>query len=905
MMQNKDINKDKGVKVVRTPSEILALINSCGSSEPKPDSTQKFDNFDLDFDEPTISPVKPVLEQKELHQSDNKVIFDSTDVDNFVSNNIKLPSIHNKAIINCNKPSLSHDNHSENHSNTSLPTIPVNVLQNAAKRKLKPLAPRTFKPLAQIAAHVSTSKCQEENKNKANSQSTNVQNAKYNVTWGKQTQKKHKTWEGDGYLIVEEKLAVLTDIEGRRLGSTTNLKLSDLEDGSIISVGSKLVQVLDLVEKSKSNQVKTLVEPVCSSIPRKKPKLSLDIASSPDALVMPEPDIDHQYVFNKYKQEVTPVALESFLAKCLRPHQREGIIFLYCCVVGLKHPDYFGAILADEMGLGKTIQTISLIWMLLKRGPYGGEPLVKRVLIVTPSSLVGNWQNEFVRWLGRDRLRLFVIDQKRKPSEFLQLPARNYPVLIISYDMLIRYIEDIEKIGFDLIVCDEGHRLKNNAIRTSTALNQLRCKRRILLTGTPIQNELQEFFALVDFVNPGILGTYSMFKREFEDKIVESQQPECHPQQMAVGRQKVTELNEVTEKFILRRTSDINNKYLPTKYESVVFCSMSLFQSRLYEEAVSFWENRVQEYGMSTISHFSVITTLKKICNHPDIALNNKGISDTTEETMSQHLNKIISSRTSLTESSGKLIVIDNLLKQLHRKGSEKTVLVSYYTQTLDVFVKLCNLRSYKYLRLDGSTITSQRTDMVKKFNSSSSEYTILLLSAKAGGVGLNLIGASRLVLYDSDWNPASDQQAMARIWRDGQTKNVHIYRLLTCGTIEEKIFQRQISKTGLSEAITNPESQNNTRLSYDQLRDLFSYQKDTSSLTHDLLECDCNGSGQVPGNIIQDDCDNEKSEAPLRVNQLMQWEHHSSPFRAGVLESMDLTGISPTIRFLFRHKTN
>ncbi|XP_050519946.1 DNA repair and recombination protein RAD54B-like isoform X2 [Daktulosphaira vitifoliae] len=872
---------DKGVRVVRSPSDILALINSCddASSRSIPEKIYSIKKNIQELNEHIKSPKSSASTIENLKSQENSSI----------KVNLIKPSYSN---VNLNDPSPTKENLDKLQK----------LVHNDTKKKLKPLAPRTFKPSVQLSTHVSKPKLSN-NDHSSNNEQKNEQGVKYNVTWGKQTQKKHKTWEGDGYLIVDDKVAVLTDLEGRKLGSTSNLKDSDLEDGSIISVGSKLVQVLDLVEKSNSTPSINTIETKCPVPPRKKSKLNLDIAFSPDALIMPEPDIDHQCLFNKYKREVTPVILESFLAKHLRPHQKEGIIFLYSCVIGLKNPDYFGAILADEMGLGKTFQTISLIWMLLKRGPYG-EPLVKRVLIVAPSSLVGNWQNEFIRWLGRDRLRLFVIEQKRKPSEFSQLPARNYPVLIISYDMLIRYIEDIEKICFDLMVCDEGHRLKNNTIRTSIALNKLHCKRRVLLTGTPIQNELQEFFALVDFVNPGILGTYSMFKREFEDKIVESQQPGCHPQIMALGRKKVIELNEVTDKFILRRTSDINNKYLTTKYESVVFCSMSLYQSSLYEEAVLYWENRIQEYGMNNISHFSVITTLKKICNHPEIALNDKGSTDITEETMSQHLKKITSSSPSLIESSGKLIVVDSLLKQLHKNGSEKTVLVSYYTQTLDIFVKLCSLRNYKYLRLDGSTLTSQRTDIVKQFNNASSDYTILLLSAKAGGVGLNLIGASRLVLYDSDWNPASDQQAMARIWRDGQKKNVHIYRLLTCGTIEEKIFQRQISKTGLSEAITNPDSHNNTKLSYDQLKDLFNFQKDTLSLTHDLLECDCDGNGQVP-NISIEDYNDEKSEAPLRVNQLMQWEHHSTPFCSDILEAMNLSGVSSIIRFLFRHKCN
>lgn len=160
--------------------------------------------------------------------------------------------------------------------------------------------------------------------------------------------------------------------------------------------------------------------------------------------------------------------------------------------------------------------------------------------------------------------------------------------MITSYEMLVRYIEEIEKINFDLMICDEGHRLKNNNTNTSIALNQIGCKRRVLLTGTPIQNELAEFFALIDFVNPGILGTYSMFKREFEDKIVESQQPECHPQIIALGKQKASELNEVTDKFILRRTQDVNNKYLPSKNEYIVFCAMASTQVILFKTLMRF-----------------------------------------------------------------------------------------------------------------------------------------------------------------------------------------------------------------------------------------------------------------------------------------------------------------------------
>ncbi|KAL4091467.1 hypothetical protein QTP88_026155 [Uroleucon formosanum] len=640
----------KGVKVIRTPSEILALIKTCDST--------------------TINNASAAVQSS--------------------SHTIK----------NCN--------------------IPLQLPQNIPKKILKSVE---YKTTIKPNINVSEIGDQQDVKENVTQPSNTLGSKKYNVTWGKQTKKKHKTWEGDGYLIVSDKFAALHDLDGHKLGTTSDLKSLNLEDGSIIVVGNKQVQVLDLVTEFDTVAIEKSTVTSCAGPPRKRPKMLVDV-SSPEALIMPEPDIDHQSFFNKKEEEITSVVLEPFLAKHLRPHQKTGIIFLYECVSGFKAQEYFGAILADEMGLGKTLQTICLVWMLLKRGPYGGIPLTKRVLIVAPSSLVGNWENEFTRWLGRDKLRLFSVDQKKKPSEFARLPARSYPVMIISYEMLVRYVEEIEKLYFDLMICDEGHRLKNNSTNTYLTLTKIECKRRVLLTGTPIQNELAEFYALIDFVNPGILGTYSMFKREFEDKIVESQQPECHPQIISLGKQKASELNEVTEKFILRRTQDVNNKYLPSKYESIVFCAMAPIQCSLYEETVSYWENRVQEFGLSTISHFSVITMLKKVCNHPELILNNHNNSDTTEKTLNQHLNRTITFKHSLIESSGKLIVVDNLLEELHKNGSEKTVLVSYYTQTLDIFVKLCDMKHYKYLRLDGSTVTAQRTDIVKKFNDSNSNYS-------------------------------------------------------------------------------------------------------------------------------------------------------------------------------------
>lgn len=370
-----------------------------------------------------------------------------------------------------------------------------------------------------------------------------------------------------------------------------------------------------------------------------------------------------------------------------------------------------------------------------------------------------------------------------------------------------------------------------------------------LFTGTPIQNDLREFYSLINFVTPGILGEYTAYKRKFETPILQSQQPNASKMARELGTSRSEELSDITKLFVLRRTQEINNKYLKGKREYVVFCRPSELQQELLVETLKYYQNNTSSHGQGSITPFHVITTLKKICNHPCLIRQSS-----SNNVLTDYLEKFLLPPDQMTiYDSGKLAIVRGLLDELiHRK--EKIVLVSYYTKTLDLMQGMLDHFQFKYCRLDGSTQASGRMQLVERFNDKNNDTFVFLLSAKAGGVGLNLIGASRLVLFDNDWNPSSDLQAMSRIWRDGQKKVVHIYRLIINSSIEEKIFQRQISKTSLSSCVVDQRNQDsNPKLSDVELKDLFTIPNNFDGCsTHDLLHCSCAKQGIVSIHIYK-----------------------------------------------------
>ncbi|CZT49781.1 probable RDH54 Protein required for mitotic diploid-specific recombination and repair and meiosis [Rhynchosporium secalis] len=722
----------------------------------------------------------------------------------------------------------------------------------------------------------------------------------YMVLWRKYTTKKHKTWDGDGVLSVYGGYAHLQDVSGREMGRC--MFKDPLLPGSTLSVGGKDVEVDSIITKADFLAGRPFLNNTAlhPSTPASLPKVPITLpkgkmslfgkkredaseleeipaqnfyaTSKSDAMkahfknpllsttIMPQnqngsptprhdPNAPGALVMKRPKdcpkgKQIVDVVLDPFLTRHLHEHQREGIQFLYECVMGLRNYDGRGALLADEMGLGKTLQTICLLWTLLKQNPIcGSDPVIKKALIVCPVTLIENWKAEFRKWLGNERIGVFIEDGqgKKKITDFTH--GKSYSVMIIGYERLRSVQADLKKgAGIDIIFADEGHRLKTASNKSAQAILNLNTDRRVILSGTPMQNDLSEFFTMVDFINPGLLGKYSTFKKEFEGPILKSRQPAASSRDIEKGAARGEELSELTKEFILRRTADLLAKYLKSKTEYVVFCKPTQAQAEVYQHIIGspFFGKAL---GASE-SSLQLITILKKVCNAPSLL---KSKEDAPSNPVVAALLDVIPPEImhkSNVNASAKFRVLDKLLKTISRTTSEKVVIVSNYTSTLELIGEHLTSMSLSFLRLDGKTPQKQRQGLVDRFNKSdASNVFAFLLSAKSGGSGLNLIGASRLFLFDVDWNPATDQQAMARIHRHGQKRPVKIYRLVLAGGMDEKIYQRQVTKTGLADSVVDGKRSEGS-FSPEELRDLFRLDMSDGCQTHQLLGCECKGVG-------------------------------------------------------------
>ncbi|KAG5280717.1 hypothetical protein AALO_G00063210 [Alosa alosa] len=440
-------------------------------------------------------------------------------------------------------------------------------------------------------------------------------------------------------------------------------------------------------------------------------------------------------------------------------------------------------ILADEMGLGKTIQTIALITYLMEHkrlnGPY---------LIIVPLSTLSNWVYELDKWAPSIVKIAYKGTPGMRRSLVPQLRSGKFNVLITTYEYIIKDKHILAKIRWKYMIVDEGHRMKNHHCKLTQVLNtHYVAPRRLLLTGTPLQNKLPELWALLNFLLPTIFKSCSTFEQWFNAPFaMTGERVDLNEEETILI---IRRLHKVLRPFLLRRLKKEVESQLPEKVEYVIKCDMSAIQKVLYRHMQGKGilltdgseKDKKGKGGAKTL--MNTIMQLKKICNHPYMFQH-------IEESFAEHLgfaNGIISGP-ELYRASGKFELLDRILPKL-QATNHRVLLFCQMTTLMTIMEDYFGYRNFKYLRLDGTTKSEDRAALLKKFNEPGSQYFIFLLSTRAGGLGLNLQAADTVVIFDSDWNPHQDLQAQDRAHRIGQQNEVRVLRLCTVNSVEEKIL--------------------------------------------------------------------------------------------------------------------
>ncbi|KAB0384189.1 hypothetical protein FD755_006106 [Muntiacus reevesi] len=516
---------------------------------------------------------------------------------------------------------------------------------------------------------------------------------------------------------------------------------------------------------------------------------------------------------------------EDYYKQRLR-YQQTGVRWLWEL-----HCQQAGGILGDEMGLGKTIQIIAFLAGLsyskirTRGSNYRFEGLGPTI-IVCPTTVMHQWVKEFHTWWPPFRVAILheTGSFTHKKEKLVRDIAHCHGILITSYSYIRLMQDDISRHDWHYVILDEGHKIRNPNAAITLACKQFRTPHRIILSGSPMQNNLRELWSLFDFIFPGKLGTLPVFMEQFSVPITMGGYSNASPVQVKTAYKCACVLRDTINPYLLRRMkSDVKMSLsLPDKNEQVLFCRLTDEQHKVYQNFID--SKEVYRILNGEMQIFSGLVALRKICNHPDLfsggPKNLKGIPD----------EELGEDQFGYWKRSGKMIVVESLLKIWHKQG-QRVLLFSQSRQMLDILEVFLRAQNYSYLKMDGTTAIASRQPLITRYNEDTSIF-VFLLTTRVGGLGVNLTGANRVIIYDPDWNPSTDTQARERAWRIGQKKQVTVYRLLTAGTIEEKIYHRQIFKQFLTNRVLKDPKQRRFFKSND-LYELFTLSSpDTSQST-------------------------------------------------------------------------
>ncbi|CCW66257.1 unnamed protein product [Phytomonas sp. Hart1] len=489
----------------------------------------------------------------------------------------------------------------------------------------------------------------------------------------------------------------------------------------------------------------------------------------------------------------------SYIRGTLRPYQIEGVNWL----LGLFSRGVNG-ILADEMGLGKTFQTIAMLGYLKFTVGLPGPHVV-----VCPKSVMGNWYREFRHWCPALSVYKFHASSDLRPilikSHFSPPEKLRYDVVVTTFEMVLEEIRTFKKIHWQYLIVDEAHKIKNEEGRAHALLNSLETSHRLIITGTPLQNNLKELWSLLHFLSPRLFEISDTLHEWFDS---------------ASGHQDkevMSNMHKILAPLMIRRVKAEVNTGIPPKKEIYVSCKLTKKQREWYIHVLAKDSEALNRTSSNTTYLNSVLMSLRKVINHPYLMDGGEeGPPFITDE--------------KLVKASGKMLILDKLLHRLKGdvEGKHKVLIFSQFTSMLNILEDYCNMRGFRYCRIDGNTSSYDRDSYMATFNSPNGESFIFLLSTRAGGLGINLQAANHVIIYDSDWNPQMDLQAQDRAHRIGQTRSVRVYRFVTDGTIEERIYRRALKKLylnalvvqqgNLSSSISNTQNANPNGVSRNEL---------------------------------------------------------------------------------------
>ncbi|MCD7450162.1 hypothetical protein HAX54_003943 [Datura stramonium] len=529
------------------------------------------------------------------------------------------------------------------------------------------------------------------------------------------------------------------------------------------------------------------------------------------------------------------------VAKMLYPHQRDGLKWLWSL-----HCLGKGGILGDDMGLGKTMQICGYLAGLFC------SKLIRRVLIVAPKTLLPHWIKELTAvGLSQKTREYFATSAKLRNYE-LQYVLQDKGILLTTYDIVRnnvkslcgdQYYEDRdEELTWDYMILDEGHLIKNPSTQRAKSLHEIPCAHRIIISGTPLQNNLKELWALFNFCCPGLLGDKQWFKEKYEHLILRGNDKNAYDRDKRIGSAVAKELREHIQPYFLRRLkSEVfsddssTSAKLSKKNEIIVWLKLTNCQRQLY---TAFLKSEIVLSAFDS-SPLAALTILKKICDHP-LLLTKRAAEEVLEEmdsTSNQDdravAERLVMQMANVTDKLDEevthdvsckitfiLALLDNLIP-----GGHNVLIFSQTRKMLNLLQDALISNGFQFMRIDGTTKATDRLKIVNDFQEGRGA-PIFLLTSQVGGLGLTLTKADRVIVVDPAWNPSMDNQSVDRAYRIGQTKDVVVYRLMTCGTVEEKIYRKQVYKGGLFKTATEHKEQIRY-FSQQDLRELFSLPKD------------------------------------------------------------------------------